>query len=61
MTRTVYPELPPRVEYTLTDVGQGLRPVLEAMNAWAMTVPRIDRMSEVDEAMSSGAITARTS
>lgn len=42
VTRTVYPEIPPRVEYALTEIGQGLRPVLEAMNAWAMTVPTVD-------------------
>lgn len=38
VTRTAYAEVPPRVEYELTEVGQGLRPVLEAMNAWASTV-----------------------
>lgn len=32
--RTVYPEVPPRVEYTLTDTGMTLEPVLEAMNHW---------------------------
>jgi DNA-binding HxlR family transcriptional regulator len=40
VTRTAYAEIPPRVVYELTDVGRGLRPVLEAMNAWASTVPR---------------------
>jgi DNA-binding HxlR family transcriptional regulator len=40
VTRTAYAEIPPRVVYDLTDVGRGLRPVLEAMNAWASTVPR---------------------
>lgn len=39
LTRTVYPEIPPRVVYELTPLGQGLRPVLDAMNSWAMTVP----------------------
>ena len=34
MTRTVYAEVPPRVEYTLTDIGYSLKPVLDAMLAW---------------------------
>ena len=34
LTRTVYPEVPPRVEYTLTELGYSLRPVLEALRDW---------------------------
>ena len=35
VTRKVYPEVPPRVEYSLTDVGQQLQDVHEAMRIWA--------------------------
>jgi DNA-binding HxlR family transcriptional regulator len=34
LTRTVYPEVPPRVVYELTERGRSFRSVLEAMAAW---------------------------
>lgn len=34
ITRTVYPEVPPRVEYALSDLGKSLKPILNSMVAW---------------------------
>lgn len=33
--RAVYPEVPPRVEYSLTDKGRDLLPVIKSMISWA--------------------------
>ena len=34
LTRKVYAEVPPRVEYTLTETGYSLKPILDSMWAW---------------------------
>lgn len=34
ITRTVYPEVPPRVEYALSPLGESMRPILDSMQAW---------------------------
>ena len=39
LTRKVYPEVPPRVEYTLTETGFSLKPIMDSMVAWGNGVP----------------------
>jgi len=34
ITRTVYPVVPPKVEYSLSDLGRSLKPILDAMRNW---------------------------
>ncbi len=34
LDRIAYPEIPPRVEYTLTELGMTLKPVLDSMATW---------------------------
>ena len=34
LVRKVYPEIPPKVEYTLTETGHSLKPILDAMYTW---------------------------
>ncbi|GAB19737.1 putative HxlR family transcriptional regulator [Gordonia effusa NBRC 100432] len=34
ISRTVYPEVPPRVEYQLTDVGKSAQTLLQSMTDW---------------------------
>lgn len=39
VTRTMHPEIPPRVEYALTQSGHSLKPVIDAMVAWGANSP----------------------
>mgnify|MGYP002624803388 CR=1 FL=1 len=41
ITRTVYPEVPPRVEYAMSELGDSLRPVFADMEAWGRSYQRL--------------------
>jgi len=34
LMRTVYPEVPPRVEYSLSEIGDAMRPIIREMEKW---------------------------
>ena len=34
IVRTVYPEIPPHVEYSLSELGQSMRPILDSLEQW---------------------------
>ncbi len=36
ITRTVYPEVPPRVEYALSELGESMRPIIATMEQWGI-------------------------
>ena len=37
VNRTVYPEIPVRIEYTLTDKGRSLKPIMDEIGKWSQT------------------------
>ena len=37
VTRTIFPTIPPRVDYELTDLGRGLQQPVKALGEWAIT------------------------
>ena len=40
--RTVYPEVPPRVEYSLTALGESMRPIIKAIYDWGAAYQHLD-------------------
>ena len=46
ITRTVFPEVPPRVEYALSVLGESMRPIIKAMETWGTGYQQMVRESE---------------
>lgn len=51
LTRRAYAEVPPRVEYTLTELGLSLRPVLAALFDWGIAYKRASGDSVSEQAL----------
>ena len=43
--RTVYPEVPPKVEYSLTDFGRTLEPIMKMLQQWGLDY--LEKISEI--------------
>ena len=46
ISRTVFPEVPPRVEYALSELGDSMRPIIQAMEAWGLGYQQMVREAE---------------
>ena len=46
ITRTVFPEVPPRVEYALSVLGESMRPIIKAMETWGTGYQQMVRESK---------------
>ena len=46
ITRTVFPEVPPRVEYAISELGDSMRPIIRAMEDWGRDYQQMVRGAE---------------
>ena len=46
ITRTVFPEVPPRVEYALSELGNSMRLIMDAMQAWGISYQQLVQEAE---------------
>ena len=40
--RTVFPEVPPRVEYSLSELGESMRPIMKSMEKWGTNYKKMN-------------------
>lgn len=60
ISRTIYPTIPPRVDYELTPLGHSLRQPVKALGDWALAhIPHIDEAREAFDEKSGEAGTER--
>lgn len=52
VNRTVYPEVPPKVEYSLTDFGCTLSPVMDALSDWGMSYKKMIADNQTSDSVS---------
>jgi DNA-binding HxlR family transcriptional regulator len=43
VVRTYYPEVPPRVEYEISELGRSLAPLFAALSEWSVRLPEVER------------------
>lgn len=49
LTRTIYPEMPPRVEYAVTASAEALIPILQQLNEWGRAIPALKESELVEQ------------
>lgn len=49
INRVVYPQVPPKVEYSITEYGQDLEPILHAMHEWGTKHTKIKNEKIIDQ------------
>jgi DNA-binding HxlR family transcriptional regulator len=50
VTRTYHPEVPPRVEYEISDLGRSLGPLFASLSIWSANLPKVEQAREAYDA-----------
>jgi DNA-binding HxlR family transcriptional regulator len=49
ITRVIYPQIPPKVEYSITEYGMSLTPIIEALHQWGATHIERKQLGKAEE------------